>query len=413
MRAAADLAGAPASELAADGHPAFGTDASDDLTSAAARAVRARTGGPARPRRRRRRGAGRRAQPPGRQASATLTSRPGARRAHRGGRGRRAGPDRRRRRPGPALPAPDGGRRAGAAASRWRSWSRGGRACTPPPPGSPRPARCRRTTRRCGPGCAGSSAAVLAASRPGHSYGDALTALDRGYAAEGAAGGWAGHYQGGPIGYAQREFEIAPGQGGSRWPDPPIAPATRSPGTPACPAAPRPRTPTWSTPAAWNGSPQARAGRSAKPRQAIPARVRRSGGSLMTPTGAAVLARHGISAQDSPARARPAASRFPDGAHFRIEIPSVEGPAVLRAVVDAGRRPRASRSTGSPRAAAPCCCPRPNWPRWRGSARTPASRCRCSSGRGRNGTSAPRPVRRGAVTRRADSRRTAAQVRHR
>ena len=51
-----------------------------------------------------------------------------------------------------------------------------------------------------------------------------LGALDQGYAAEGAAGGWAGHYQGGPIGYAQREFEIAPGQGGSRWPDVRIEP---------------------------------------------------------------------------------------------------------------------------------------------------------------------------------------------
>ncbi len=61
-------------------------------------------------------------------------------------------------------------------------------------------------------------AGTLAAARPGHSYGDVLGALDRGYAAEGAPGGWAGHYQGGPIGYAQREFEIAPGQGGSRWP---------------------------------------------------------------------------------------------------------------------------------------------------------------------------------------------------
>jgi len=61
-------------------------------------------------------------------------------------------------------------------------------------------------------------AATLAAGRPGRSYGDVLGALDRSYAAEGAAGGWAGHYQGGPIGYAQREFEIAPGQGGSRWP---------------------------------------------------------------------------------------------------------------------------------------------------------------------------------------------------
>jgi Xaa-Pro aminopeptidase len=67
-------------------------------------------------------------------------------------------------------------------------------------------------------------AATLAAGRPGRSYGDVLAALDQGYAAEGAAGGWAGHYQGGPIGYAQREFEIAPGQGGSRWPDARIEP---------------------------------------------------------------------------------------------------------------------------------------------------------------------------------------------
>jgi antitoxin VapB len=63
---------------------------------------------------------------------------------------------------------------------------------------------------------------VLAACRPGRSYADALTALDRGYAAAGHPGGWAGHYQGGPIGYAQREFEIAPGQRDSRWPAEPI-----------------------------------------------------------------------------------------------------------------------------------------------------------------------------------------------
>ena len=34
---------------------------------------------------------------------------------------------------------------------------------------------------------------------------------------------WAGHYQGGPIGFAQREFEIAPDQTGSRWYREPIA----------------------------------------------------------------------------------------------------------------------------------------------------------------------------------------------
>ena len=58
---------------------------------------------------------------------------------------------------------------------------------------------------------------VLAASRPAASYGQALSALDAGYAREGAAGGWAGHYQGGPIGFAQREFEIAPCQHDSPW----------------------------------------------------------------------------------------------------------------------------------------------------------------------------------------------------
>ena len=67
-------------------------------------------------------------------------------------------------------------------------------------------------------------AATLAACRPAHSYGDVLAALDQGYTGEGAAGGWAGHYQGGPIGYAQREFEIAPGQPGSRWAAEPMEP---------------------------------------------------------------------------------------------------------------------------------------------------------------------------------------------
>lgn len=64
--------------------------------------------------------------------------------------------------------------------------------------------------------------AVLTATRPGNTYGDALAALAAGYAAAGAPGGWAGHYQGGPIGFAQREFEIAPVQAGSRWFSQPI-----------------------------------------------------------------------------------------------------------------------------------------------------------------------------------------------
>jgi hypothetical protein len=49
-------------------------------------------------------------------------------------------------------------------------------------------------------------------------------------------------------------------------------------------------------------------------------------------TGADILAGRGLAAEPAPA---PSAARFPDGAHFRIEIPSVEGPAVLRAVVEA------------------------------------------------------------------------------
>lgn len=59
--------------------------------------------------------------------------------------------------------------------------------------------------------------AVLDACTPGATYGQAVESLAAGYAASDAINGWKGHYQGGPIGYAQREFEIAPGQTGSRW----------------------------------------------------------------------------------------------------------------------------------------------------------------------------------------------------
>src|SRR5207249_3060743 len=60
-------------------------------------------------------------------------------------------------------------------------------------------------------------AAALAACVPGAAYGDVLTALDRAYSEVGYACGWADHYQGGPIGYRQREFEIVPTQTDSRW----------------------------------------------------------------------------------------------------------------------------------------------------------------------------------------------------
>ena len=49
----------------------------------------------------------------------------------------------------------------------------------------------------------------------------------------------------------------------------------------------------------------------------------------MTLTGADVLARRGITAEPGPV---PSGHRFPDGAHLRIEIPSVEGPGVLHAL---------------------------------------------------------------------------------
>jgi antitoxin VapB len=58
---------------------------------------------------------------------------------------------------------------------------------------------------------------VLAAAVPGATYGDLLQALAAGYATAGHADGWQEHYQGGPIGFGQREFEIAPVQTDSPW----------------------------------------------------------------------------------------------------------------------------------------------------------------------------------------------------
>ncbi len=52
--------------------------------------------------------------------------------------------------------------------------------------------------------------AVLAATVPGATYVDVVRALGDAYARAGAPGAWREHYQGGPIGFAQREFEIAP-----------------------------------------------------------------------------------------------------------------------------------------------------------------------------------------------------------
>ena len=132
------------------------------------------------------------------------------------------------------------------------------------------------------------------------------------------------HYQGGPVGYRQREFEIVPDA--DRQPLVRHArsrPATRSPGIRASRAAARPRT-----------------------------RISSASDGLrrLTDTGAWPLedgrpgrARHrdtGRRRGEGRRRARRACRRrgrrattFPDGAHFRVEIPSVEGPHVLEEVV--------------------------------------------------------------------------------
>jgi antitoxin VapB len=54
--------------------------------------------------------------------------------------------------------------------------------------------------------------AVLNATRPRHSWGDAVEALAKGYENIGQPGAWREHFQGGPIAFDQREFELAPAQ---------------------------------------------------------------------------------------------------------------------------------------------------------------------------------------------------------
>ena len=58
---------------------------------------------------------------------------------------------------------------------------------------------------------------MLGATRVGATYGDVLRACDDAYAEVGRPGAWREHYQGGPIAYRQREFEIAPSQRDSPW----------------------------------------------------------------------------------------------------------------------------------------------------------------------------------------------------
>jgi Xaa-Pro dipeptidase len=62
-------------------------------------------------------------------------------------------------------------------------------------------------------------ARMLAASRIGATYGDVMSACDEAYTEVGHPGAWREHYQGGPIAYRQREFEIVPSQRDSAWYD--------------------------------------------------------------------------------------------------------------------------------------------------------------------------------------------------
>jgi Xaa-Pro dipeptidase len=66
-------------------------------------------------------------------------------------------------------------------------------------------------------------ARVLDACVPGTTYGAILAAAAGAYAQAGAPDAWREHYQGGPVGYRQREFEIAPGQDDGPWAATPVA----------------------------------------------------------------------------------------------------------------------------------------------------------------------------------------------
>jgi Xaa-Pro dipeptidase len=56
---------------------------------------------------------------------------------------------------------------------------------------------------------------ILEASLPGGTWGDTMVALALAYDDAGHPGAWREHFQGGPIGFEQREFELAPTQSDS------------------------------------------------------------------------------------------------------------------------------------------------------------------------------------------------------
>ena len=90
-----------------------------------------------------------------------------------------------------------------------------------------------------------------------------------------------------------------------------------------------------------------------------------------SPRGTAALRRHFATPVDE---VRASDQRFPDGAHFRIEIPSVENPAALRAVVDEARAHKTPIHRTSQGSGAMLLTRCRTSTRWRSSAPTKASR---------------------------------------
>ena len=80
---------------------------------------------------------------------------------------------------------------------------------------------------------------VLAACLPGATAGAVLDELATAYADEGFPDAWQQHYQGGPIGYRQREFEIAPHQTTSPWWTTRLAAGTAVAWNPSLPGGPK------------------------------------------------------------------------------------------------------------------------------------------------------------------------------
>ncbi len=162
--------------------------------------------------------------------------------------------------------------------------------------------------------------AMLDACAAGATYGDVLRgARPRLRRLGGHPGAWREHYQGGPVGYRQREFEIVPTQTDSRWFDTAIEAGH---GARVEPERRRRRQGRGHVSRRARGPPPAHRHRrlAARGRAARGARHRRRERRREGRRGA----RRGST------RTRPRRRAFPDGADFRIEIPSVEGPQRAR-----------------------------------------------------------------------------------